>query len=87
MKESEIDIEVANYKTICCNANWEVKERLYYVCSECNKDVTMEIIYLTDALMKNVDEKENKSDFSFLNQFKNLFKGFPLIKLFSINKK
>lgn len=42
------------YKTNCCKSKWIYKEKGYYVCEKCNKDVTLEIVYLVKLLDKDV---------------------------------
>ena len=56
MKENEIDKIITEHKTNCCNVEWYKEKRFVYRCSECKKDITMEIMYLTDALMKDLNK-------------------------------
>lgn len=39
-----------SYKTSCRKAKHKVRGKLDYVCANCGKDVTMEIIYFLDAI-------------------------------------
>jgi tRNA(Ile2) C34 agmatinyltransferase TiaS len=41
---------IESYKTRCCNAAWKVVGRADFRCVECDKDVTMEIVFLSEAL-------------------------------------
>jgi len=46
---SEID-KLMKYKTQCCNSEWYAKGRANYRCKKCDKDVTLEIVLLHQAL-------------------------------------
>lgn len=48
--QEEINKAVIEYRTQCCNSEWGVKGRVNYRCRKCNKDVTLEIIYLVECL-------------------------------------
>ena len=41
---------VNNYKTSCCKSSWYVKSRANFRCSKCEKDVTMEVLFLVQSL-------------------------------------
>lgn len=42
--------EIENVKTLCCNTDWYRKSRANFRCTECDKDVTLEIMLLYQAL-------------------------------------
>ena len=46
----EIDKQIVEYKTLCCKAEWVRKSRANFRCKKCDKDVTLEIMYLYEAL-------------------------------------
>lgn len=46
----KIDKQIAEAKTMCCNAKWYRKSRANFRCKKCEKDVTLEIIFLYKAL-------------------------------------
>ena len=37
-------------KTLCCKADWYRKSRGNFRCKKCEKDVTLEIVFLYEAL-------------------------------------
>jgi tRNA(Ile2) C34 agmatinyltransferase TiaS len=41
---------IESYKTMCCKAAWKVVGRADFRCTKCDKDVTMEIVFLAEAL-------------------------------------
>ena len=53
MEEAEKIIE--DYKTPCCKAKFYRAGRAKYLCKNCEKDITMDLIYLYDA-MKDSEE-------------------------------
>lgn len=44
--------QIAEVKTLCCKADWYRKSRANFRCSKCERDVTLEIVLLCEA-MKN----------------------------------
>jgi len=48
MTQKEQDFE--NYKPMCCNEGWERVSRANYRCTKCDKDVTMEVVLLGQAI-------------------------------------
>ena len=46
----KIDKQIAETKTLCCNADFYKKSRANFRCKKCEKDVTLEIIFLYKAL-------------------------------------
>ena len=48
----KIDKQVAETKTLCCQAGWYRKGRANFRCNECDKDVTLEMMLLYKALSK-----------------------------------
>ena len=51
MSSEEINKQVNESKTICCNADWYVKSRANFRCKKCDEDVTMHIVLLHKALI------------------------------------
>lgn len=47
---NKIDKKVLKHKTSCCGAEWYRKGRANLRCKKCDEDVTMEIIFLYQAL-------------------------------------
>lgn len=45
-------VDETNIKTSCCNAEWYRKGRADFRCKQCEKDVTLEIVLIYDALEK-----------------------------------
>jgi len=43
-------IELEDYKTSCCNANWYRKGRADYRCEKCDNKVTIDLILLYQEL-------------------------------------
>lgn len=50
MKEETAQKHCENHLTICCASTWSEESRLCYKCDKCGSDVTMEIIFLYQAL-------------------------------------
>lgn len=50
MTEKTAQKHCEKHLTICCKATWKEKSKLNYRCTECDADVTMEIILLYQAL-------------------------------------
>jgi hypothetical protein len=48
----KIDKQIAEAKTICCKAKWYRKSRANFRCEKCDKDVTLEIMFLYQALIE-----------------------------------
>ncbi len=48
----EIDKQIAEAKTLCCNDEWYEKSRANFRCKKCEKDVTLEIMLLYKALIE-----------------------------------
>ena len=48
----KIDKQIAEVKTLCCKAKWYRKSRANFRCKKCEKDVTLEIMFLYKALTK-----------------------------------
>lgn len=46
----KIDRQITEAKTTCCNAKWYRKSRANFRCQKCNRDVTLEIVFLYQAL-------------------------------------
>jgi tRNA(Ile2) C34 agmatinyltransferase TiaS len=46
----KIDKQIAETKTLCCKADWYRKSRANFRCKKCEKDVTLEIMFLYKAL-------------------------------------
>lgn len=46
----KIDKQIAEAKTMCCKTKWYRKSRANFRCKKCEKDVTLEIIFLYKAL-------------------------------------
>jgi len=40
------DDVIKNHKTMCCNSSWYVKSRANFRCKKCDKDVTLEVVFL-----------------------------------------
>ena len=54
-------------KSHCCKAEILYRGKLNYRCSKCDKDVTMQVVFLLDAMDKgkqkdNMDQNKGKSD-------------------------
>lgn len=47
---SKIDKALKRYKTLCCKSEWERKGRADYRCKSCGKDITLELVFLHEAL-------------------------------------
>jgi len=48
----KIDKQIAEAKTMCCKAKWYRKSRANFRCEKCEKDVTLEIMFLYQALIE-----------------------------------
>jgi len=48
---SKLDKELKDYKTMCCNDGVYVKSRAIIKCKACDKDVTLESVFLFKQLM------------------------------------
>ena len=59
LKHKKDDIE--KIKTSCCDSTWSVKNKLWWVCDECGKDVTHDIL-LIDMLIKSKDNGNNREE-------------------------
>lgn len=46
----KIDKQIAEEKTMCCDAKWHRKSRANFRCLKCDRDVTLEIVLLYQAL-------------------------------------
>ena len=46
----KIDKQIAKAKTLCCKAKMYRKSRANFRCKKCNKDVTLEVMFLYQAL-------------------------------------
>lgn len=46
----KIDKQISEVKTMCCKADWYRKSRANFRCNKCEKDVTLEIMLLYQAL-------------------------------------
>lgn len=44
------DKQISKAKTLCCQAGWYRKSRADFRCKKCDKDVTLEIMLLYQAL-------------------------------------
>lgn len=44
------DKKITKAKTLCCKAEWYRKSRANFRCKKCDKDVTLEIMFLYQAL-------------------------------------
>ena len=53
-------MELSEYKTLCCNATWITIDKHEQRCSKCNKDVTLELIYVYDCLQQRKNIKSKK---------------------------
>lgn len=42
--------EFNNYKTVCCGSEFYKKGRADYRCKKCDKDVTLELVYVWEML-------------------------------------
>ena len=42
--------KVAKAKTTCCKADWYIKGRANFRCTKCEKDVTLEMVLLYEAI-------------------------------------
>ncbi len=51
MKISKQDKQIEALRTLCCNAEYVRKGRADYECSHCKTDVSMEFVFLMDAIM------------------------------------
>lgn len=47
---NKIDKQIQKAKTICCKGEYIRAGRAKYLCSECNSDVTIELVFLYMAL-------------------------------------
>ena len=45
----KIDRLLKNYKTLCCKDDFYVKSRSNYRCKTCDKDVTIEVMFIVKA--------------------------------------
>lgn len=45
----EADKEITKAKTLCCDADWYIKSRADFRCEKCERDVTLEIMFLYDS--------------------------------------
>ena len=52
MNEKQADKQIKKIKTTCCKTSWYRKGRANYRCEKCNKDVTLEIVLIYDAITK-----------------------------------
>ena len=48
----KIDKQIAEAKTMCCKAKWYRKSRANFRCEKCKKDVTIEVMFLYQALIE-----------------------------------
>ncbi len=48
----KIDKQIAEAKTMCCKTKWYRKSRANFRCEKCEKDVTLEIMFLYQALIE-----------------------------------
>ena len=55
MKKNEIDKAIEEYTTCCCSSGYYKKMKMEYRCKKCDKDVTMEIFLLYEALADDCD--------------------------------
>jgi tRNA(Ile2) C34 agmatinyltransferase TiaS len=46
-------MKIEKYKPPCCNVGWYVKSRANFRCKKCGKDVTMEVLFLYQAMEDN----------------------------------
>ena len=56
--------QIEKAKTLCCNAEWYAKGRADFRCKKCDKDVTLEIVLLYEAMEpvnQNQDEDNNQA--------------------------
>lgn len=42
--------DIENHKTSCCKAPWKIASRANYRCTNCNNDVTLEILLLANLI-------------------------------------
>jgi Zn finger protein HypA/HybF involved in hydrogenase expression len=49
---NDSDEQIVKYKTPCCNAKWIRQSRANFRCKKCNKDVTLEVILVYQALIQ-----------------------------------
>lgn len=47
----KVDKQIKETKTLCCKAEWYRKSRANFRCKKCEKDVTLEIVFLYKALI------------------------------------
>jgi len=50
MTETEKDVALTKYKTTCCKASWVRKGRANYRCVKCDKDITLDLVFLREVL-------------------------------------
>lgn len=63
MTENEfIDKKLKKFRTDCCNDEFYKKGRADLRCKKCDKDVTLEIVLITEGLI--FDYKSVKNDFN-----------------------
>jgi len=43
-------MKIEDYKTRCCGSRWYRKGRADYRCEKCNRDITLELVLLMQAL-------------------------------------
>ena len=53
-------MKLKNFKTPCCKSGFYRKGRADYRCTECDKDVTLELVFFSDLIEES--KNETKSD-------------------------
>lgn len=43
-------MKIEDWKPDCCNEGWYVKSRANFRCKKCDRDVTLEVLFLVDVL-------------------------------------
>lgn len=51
--------DIENYKTLCCKSPWRVASRANYRCTNCNEDVTLEILLLANLIKSRNHDRNN----------------------------
>jgi hypothetical protein len=51
-----------SYKTLCCNSDYYRVNRGLFRCSQCDKDITIELVFLAQAEEESIRIKQEKKE-------------------------
>ena len=61
-------MDIFKVKTMCCESTWYIQSRANYRCSNCQGDVTFEIVLLSQAIEDSTKLKSTKNKPKTKNQ-------------------